>query len=497
MPGEPSPRIVMPATSTSAPSPTRAWVSSLSAKLLLLTILFVMLAEVLIFFPSVANYRVNWLQDRLRAAQLAALAAEGRSQGVIPQMLRKELLQTARVRSVALKRDQNRQLVLRASMPGPVTAKFDFREWERSTGPFDWLFMRFKSMWDAMGCFTADPMSGIMVLGEPAGGPGQFIEVVVEQGPLCEAMAGFALKILLLSILISVITAALVYFALNRLLVRPITRISSNMLAFSEDPEQPGRIITPSARDDEIGVAERELANMQTELRQLLQEKSRLAAVGLAVSKINHDLRNMLSSAQLISDRFGTLPDPTVQRFAPKLIASLDRAISFCNDTLRFGRVKEAPPARNLFALNDLAHEVADGLGLASEDASVRFIVSASDDLLIDGDRDQLFRVVSNLCRNAKQALEQTPDAAIEVQGWRDGAATVMMISDNGPGIPQRAKAHLFQPFQGSMRKGGSGLGLAIAHELVAAHGGSITLRDTEVGASFVITLPDRDRAGV
>src|SRR4029079_9562465 len=109
------------------------------------------------------------------------------------------------------------------------------------------------------------------------------------------------------------------------------------MLRFSENPEDASRIIVPSQRRDEIGTAERELAHMQSELTQTLQQKNRLAALGLAVSKISHDLRNMLASAQLISDRLGSLPDLTVQRFAPKLIASLGRAISFCEGTLRFG----------------------------------------------------------------------------------------------------------------------------------------------------------------
>src|SRR5262245_968031 len=86
----------------------------LSAKLLLLTILFVMLAEVLVFVPSVANFRITWLTDRLTAAQLAALAAEAVPGGVVPDTLRLELLRTAQVKAVALKRDNERRLVLPA-----------------------------------------------------------------------------------------------------------------------------------------------------------------------------------------------------------------------------------------------------------------------------------------------------------------------------------------------------------------------------------------------
>ena len=142
------------------------------------------------------------------------------------------------------------------------------------------------------------------------------------------------------------------------------------MLRFSADPEDQSRIMTPSGRLDEIGVAERELAQMQQELSGLLAQKNRLAQLGLAVSKINHDLRNMLANAQLISDRLVDIPDPTVQRFVPKLIASLDRAISFCNSSLQFGRASEAAPRRDLFRLKPLVEEVADSQGLPREGRS-------------------------------------------------------------------------------------------------------------------------------
>jgi signal transduction histidine kinase len=249
----------------------------------------------------------------------------------------------------------------------------------------------------------------------------------------------------------------------------------------------------PSPRRDEIGTAERELAHMQAELTQTLQQKSRLAALGLAVSKINHDLRNMLASAQLISDRLSSLPDPAVQRFAPKLIASLDRAINLADSTLKFGRAEEASPRRELMPLRPLVEEVGDGLGLPREGA-VDWTVDIGVDLNVDADRDQLFRVLSNLTRNALQAIEQQEGAHghIRVVAQRREGRVTIEVSDNGPGVPEKARAHLFQAFQGSARKGGTGLGLAVAHELVAAHGGTIRLRDSSKGATFEIEIPDR-----
>ena len=178
---------------------------------------------------------------------------------------------------------------------------------------------------------------------------------------------GYSVDLLLISLLISGITATLVYFTLHYMFVRPMGRITANMMAFRADPENADRIIAPSARADEIGIAERELATMQIELASMLHQKNRLAALGLAVSKINHDLRNLLGSAQLISDRLLSLPDPGVQRFAPKLMRALERAIAFCQSTLSYGRLQEPPPERKPILLEPLVEEVHETLGLPAD----------------------------------------------------------------------------------------------------------------------------------
>ena len=86
-----------------------------------------MLAEVLIFVPSVANFRITWLTDRLTGAQLAALAAEAGPAAAVPDQLRTELLRTAQVRAVALKRNNERRLVLPPDSASPIDATYDFR----------------------------------------------------------------------------------------------------------------------------------------------------------------------------------------------------------------------------------------------------------------------------------------------------------------------------------------------------------------------------------
>jgi signal transduction histidine kinase len=397
------------------------------------------------------------------------------------------------VKAVALKRDNERRLVLPADGSLNFNDTYDFRASARPSGVADQLALRFRLIWDALGVFFAEESRVIRVVGEPGMGAGAFIEIVMPEAPLKAAMIRYGLNVLGLSVIISIITAALVYFALNGLLVQPMMRLTHNMLHFSERPEDASRIIVPSERLDEIGTAERELAHMQAELAQTLHQKSRLAALGLAVSKINHDLRNMLANAQIISDRLISLPDPAVQRFAPKLIASLGRAITLADSTLKFGRAEEAAPRREQMNLAALLAEVADGLGLPREGA-IDWALTIEPTLRVDADRDQLFRVLSNLCRNALQAIElrEPIKGRIQVSAERNGQRVLIEVTDDGPGVPQKARAHLFQAFQGSARKGGTGLGLAVAHELITAHGGTIRLRDSEVGAVFVVEIPDR-----
>ena len=463
----------------------------LSGKLLLLTVLFVMLAEVLIFVPSISNFRANWLQDRLSAAQIAALAAEAAPNKAVPTMLRDRLLKTARVHAVAVKRDGMRYLVLEAEMPEMIHDHYDLRDAHWST-----LIL------DALKVFVASDNRAIRVIGRNKLSNNDFIEIVVDEKPLREAMFQFARNIALLSLLISAFTAALVYFAIKALLVKPMQNLTSNMVGFSRNPEDTRRIIKPSERLDEIGTAERELADMQKQLSGTLRQKNHLAALGLAVSKINHDLRNILANAQLISDRLGTIEDPTVQRLTPRLINSLDRAIRLCSDTLHYGRANENQPELRHFPLHRLLIEISESHSLPVE-GEIDWHIDVDEQLKIHADRDQLYRVLSNLIRNARQALEEhrltqpsdNPPDAITIRALTTKSHTLIELSDTGPGIPAKAREHLFDAFQGTTRRNGSGLGLAIASEIIAAHGGSIELmeRPREPGGTvFCIKLPNK-----
>jgi signal transduction histidine kinase len=457
----------------------------LSGKLLVFAALFVMIAEVLIYVPSIALYRLMWLNDRLTSAYTAALVLDAAPNGMVPDTLAKQILDSVGAHAVAMKRGTQRRLLAVGDAPPPIADDFDMRH-----------IYAFDSIVDAFRAMLVNKKTVMRIVG-PAPMGGDYIEIILDEPPLRKAMLRYSVDLLLVSLVISGITGTLVYLALHYMFVRPMRRVTANMMAFRADPENADRIIAPSARTDEIGFAERELATMQTEIASMLHQKSRLAALGLAVSKINHDLRNLLGSAQLISDRLSSLSDPDVQRFAPKLMRALERAIAFCQSTLSYGRLQEPPPERKPMLLQPLVEEVHETLGFGP-DAPIRWISAVERGLVVEADYDQLFRILLNLARNAVQALESRATCCdpgrdqVRITGRREGAVVVIEVSDTGPGFSERAQEHLFEAFQGSTRTGGTGLGLAIAAELVRAHGGDIRLVEGTIGATLRITIPDR-----
>ncbi len=461
--------------------------TGLSGKVLALTIVFVMLGEVLIFLPSIANFRIQWLKGRVAQAEIAALAAEAAPNQILSSDLRSEILMGAGVLVVSLTKGERRKLVLRSEGDHMIDASYDLRNTR-------W----FSAIYDAFEAMLSTTPRVISIIDKPPNMSGDVIEIALLEEPLRKAMFGYAFNILILSVILSLIVAGMVFAALNFVLVRPMQRLTRNMLAFRQDPEDHSRVIQPSQRRDEIGLAENELHDMQSELASMLQQKNRLAALGLAVSKVSHDLRNMLSSAHLISDRLAMVEDPTVQRFAPKLIANLDRAIDFLTQTLKFGRAQEHLPMRERLLLRDLAEDVIETAVVQTSSRIVLFNQVPAD-LLVDVDREQMHRVLTNILRNAIQALEglqstetDAPEGHVTVKSWREGSVVSIEVRDNGPGIPEKVRPRLFEAFQSAAKAGGVGLGLAIASELLRAHGGDIKLDSTGPdGTVFRIVVPD------
>lgn len=455
------------------------FLNSLSGRFLALTILFVMLAEVFIFVPSIARFRQDYMVNRLERAQIASLTLLAND--MIDEDLEYELLKNAGVYNVVLRRDEVRQLMLSSDMPSPVAATYDLRE--PSAGSL---------ILDAMKQIVTPEEQVVRVIGNPVQDAGLLIEVTMPTKPLRDAMIDYGLRILLLSAVISMFTATLLFFAVRRLLVTPIKGVVAAMKSYAAAPEDTRRIIEPSAGVRELNEAEHALKSMQTDLTSMLRQRERLAALGSAVAKISHDLRNILTSAQLFADRIESSEDPVVARMAPKLMNSITRAVSLCESTLAFGKAEEPAPILNIVNLFSVAQDVLEAERLAANEELVTFVNEVQPGLNLRADSEQLYRILSNLIRNGRQAIEASGKSGqVLISAGEDDDEWWIRVTDTGPGLPKKAQENLFTPFRGGARKGGSGLGLAIAAELVRGHGGSLTLEKTgPEGTVFCFALP-------
>jgi len=455
----------------------------LSGRLLLLTIVFVMIAEVLIFVPSVANFRNVWLQNHLDTAESASIVYLDQTDAMLSVEAQEDLLKATRSLSVSIRDGSVKRLM--AAMPS-----------DRIVGENITLgvMQPLTSLRSALSTLFFGGDRVYRVSG-PMKSRNAEIQLVQEDRYLRDALLTYSRNILFISLAISLITASLVFLALYWMIVRPIIRISSNMDTFSQHPEDHSLVYEPTGRRDEIGIAEERLSALQTDLQATLRQKQHLAELGLAVSKINHDLRNILASAYLFSDRLSGVEDPTVQRLAPKLVRTIDRAVEYTRSVLAYGKAMESAPQFQHHELRGIIDEVGETLNAQSGEFS--FINSVPEDIRLHCDSEHLFRVVLNLCRNAVQAMEaldgDPAQRRLEVKAQNGPDGIELRVCDTGPGIPEAQQEKLFAAFQGSTKAGGTGLGLAIAAELIRAHGGSMSLETSgSDGATFLITLPNR-----
>jgi signal transduction histidine kinase len=455
--------------------------NSLSGRFLILTVVFVMLAEVLIFVPSVARFREDYLLNRLERAQIASLALLATPDDMVDPALESELLANAEVYNVVLQRDEVRELILSQPVPAAIYATYDLRD------PSAFELIR-----DALSGIVDTEDHVIRVIGTPVRGAGEVIEITISTGPLRSALIDYGIRILILSAAISIFTAMLLFMAVRRFLVKPMRRVVDHMTAYAEAPEDARRIIAPDAGVTELRDAENALMSLQTQLTSALKQKDRLAQLGGAVAKISHDLRNVLTVAQLLADRMETSDDPTVQRAAPKLVNAIRRAVTLCESTLAFGKAEERPPELTRFQLAPLVDDVLSSEELSCQTKTLTFLSDIPAGMMLRADSEQLYRVLTNLVRNARQAIEASGNGGqICVTAREEDSDWFICVADTGPGLPPKARQNLFTAFQGGVRKGGTGLGLVIAAELVRGHGGLLELKESdETGTEFRIRLP-------
>ena len=456
----------------------RPVIASLRAKLLAITALVVMVMGAMVYFPAIASFRLNFLEERAKSSQIAALATEETQDNRLSPQLEQELLRTAGVIGVIVGRSDFTLILGADIMPEEANANFDLRS--ATLGGL---------VADALDTLNFEGERIIRVISDGQTTESRFVEITMDEVVLYDALNAYSNNIMIVAVIVSLVTGSLVYLALHLMLVRPMNRVRRAIATFSAKPEQVVPALANSTRRDEIGIVERELARMQEELRQALQQKNRLAELGEAVAKINHDLRNILATAKLASDSLARNEDPRVQKTASRLISAVGRAVALCERTMKHGKAAEPAPEPRAINLKSVARDVGETLGLGDHN-TFTFEMDFPDDLTVFADEAQLHRVILNLCRNALQAQGNNGRITIGAEVGADGFVYVR-IADAGPGIPSDMLPNLFKAFASSGRKGGTGLGLAIARDIILAHGGHIGLERTgPEGTIFLVCLP-------
>ncbi|MGE0529891.1 MAG: sensor histidine kinase [Hyphomonadaceae bacterium] len=461
----------------------RDFVDSLAGRLLGLTALAVVAGEIFVFAPALAGFHEGWLRERINLAQIAAIALEVSPDLNITDTLEYDLLENAQVQRVAIQREGERILLLE-DPHAPNDEELVLYDYTRATG-----WQRFR--W-ALETFFAPPGRVLRVLSRPRFESGEFVEIVLNEAPLKQAVGRFAERFARVSMLILMAAGALIYFTLSAAFVRPMRDLTEAIERFRDKPEDVSIAFPRSQRTDEIGRAQRAAADMAEQVRNSLRQNERLAALGAAVARIGHDLRNMLATAQLVADRLSQSEDPAVRQLAPRLERTIDRAAGLAASTLKYGRADEDPPVLQKV-------DVAEAVEEASAESligfpGIQFKADIEPKLACVADPEHLHRILGNLIRNAAQAMKDHTrrDKVLVVRATRLERRCEIDVIDHGPGVSQTLRGRLFEPFvSAAPEAGGTGLGLAIARELTRAMGGELELiRTGAEGATFRITLP-------
>ena len=457
----------------------------LSGKLLLMTIAVVMLAELVIFIPSATAFRQDWLNVRAQQAALLAQALTGVPDYEASEILTEQFMRDTDVIMMSAKRDGMSEFMLGQPPSSGDIDVIDLREKRRLP-----LFR------DAFRAFFGSAKGSLRVLAvSPVQGQ-DALELIIPKAKLQWAMRDYAKRIAVLSLAIAVITGLMIYLAMLFMIIRPIENLAGGLAAFREDPEIRRSNLPPSSRKDEIGQLQREFYDMKQGVRASFKQRERLATLGMAVAKINHDLRNVLASASLVSDRLASDQDERIAKMGSRLMRAIDRGIKLTSEVLNFSLSGQDEAELEVVRVSLLVGEAAgDTLGgFGSGARRISFTNKIPSEMIVTADKDHTYRIFHNLFRNAAQAMAKIrEDDAVRhltVEAIPSGDHITILVRDTGPGIPDKVKDKLFKAFAASSGHGSTGLGLTISQDLAREQGGDIVLESTsEAGTVFAVSL--------
>ncbi len=438
----------------------------------------------MVFLPSITRFRARYLEESLATAHIAILSTKVMPEGVLDQELKRRLLRHADTYAIEEKKAGIVIQQLRLDQLPPIDATVTL-----PGHPLELI----------IGALVTLPRTEnriLQVTGPSKKEPDLRISIIIDEKPMREAMIGYSVRILILSLVIALFTGMLVYFSLRKLIVTPIQHLTANIQNFRQNPEDPDRIVKPGTRSDEVGIMEKNLAFMQRDIRASLTQKTRLAAIGEAVAKVNHDLRNILANAMLQGDKLARIRHPQMREILPILFETIEDAVTLCRRTLDFvsnPQEQFQPQAVNLHIfMNEtltpfFERQTHDNSSSGHLKKNLRFENMITADLSVTADPQQLSRVVLNLVENS---IKSGADM-ISFRSRRTAKKITLFIRDNGPGIPSSIRSDIFRPFSRSKKSRGTGLGLAIVKDIMQTHNGDIGLRSsTKYGTVFALSFP-------
>ena len=298
--------------------------------------------------------------------------------------------------------------------------------------------------------------------------------------------------LLIIGVVIGSGLALLGGLALARRSLRPITDLTAaaQEIARTRDPD---RHVPEPPTDDEVAELARTFDQMLTSLEASRQEtEGALLRQREFVADASHELRtpltSILANLELLSDGL----EGEREEAASSALRSSQRMRRIVADLLLLARSDDQQPVlRKRVDLAQIAHEATAEAAALTDDH--KLTVEAAAPLVIDGDRDELHRLVTNLVENA---IRHTPaGTAVAVVASPAGDDALLTVSDNGPGIAAEQRVRIFERFvrRSGDRGGSTGLGLAIVRTVAEAHGGSVSIEDAEPGSRFVVRLPLAD----
>ena len=457
----------------------------LSGKLLLMTIGFVMLAELVIFIPSAATFRQDWLTDRAQQAGLLAQALTGVPDYEASEILTAQFMQDTDVIMMSAKRDGMSEFMLGQPPEIGGVDMIDLREKRRLP-----LFR------DAFQAFFGNAEGSLRVIADSPVIGQDALELIIPKTKLQWAMRDYFKRIAALSLAIAVITGLLIYLAMLFMIIRPIEKLATGLADFREDPEKRRSNLPPSGRKDEIGQLQREFFDMKQGVRASFKQRERLATLGMAVAKINHDLRNVLASASLVSDRLAGDEDERISKMGARLTRAVDRGIKLTSEVLNFSLSGQDEADLEVVRISLLVGEAAGDTigGFGSGPRRITFTNKVPSEMIVTADKDHTYRIFHNLFRNASQAMAKMRDddavRNLTVEAVPMGDHISILVKDTGPGLPDKAKDNLFKAFASASGQGSTGLGLTISQDLAREQGGDIMLEKTSSeGTIFAVCL--------